>query len=309
MAGKRWSKEEDELLIKVYQSTKLNELLRIFPNRTWEALKIRAMKLKLKRGQLDKRESDLSVLLLDTPLTYYWIGLIFADGSFVNNGLSIGLHLNDKEHIIKLSKYLNCDYSEDKKRKMVHIKCMDNTIVPKIMNKFDLKERKTYNPPNTFKQKTDDLFISLLAGFIDGDGHIRKQFEREDAQIVIKCHSSWLGIFNEIEDEVYRISKIERYNKKTSKINKQGYAFITFSNNLLLSFLKKKVKELGLPAMERKWSLIDESKVGKYQRARYYEQEYLRLKDKYSQYRIAKILGLNNSTITAIKKRLQKREV
>jgi len=49
MAGIKWSKEEDEILAKLYPNPKVTkeDLLKIFASRTWEAIEKRASKLKL----------------------------------------------------------------------------------------------------------------------------------------------------------------------------------------------------------------------------------------------------------------------
>jgi hypothetical protein len=66
---------------------------------------------------------------------------------------------------------------------------MHKEIVEQIQIKFNIQENKTINPPK-YIVPNNYLGLSLIIGFIDGDGNINKQYKRQDGLIRIKCHSS-----------------------------------------------------------------------------------------------------------------------
>ena len=61
---------------------------------------------------------------------------------------------------------------------------------------------------NIFKNMSDDLFISFLIGFIDGDGSIYK-CKKNGRSIIITSHKNWNPI---LEYWVYRLQKIFKIN-------------------------------------------------------------------------------------------------
>lgn len=206
--------------------------------------------------------ADLSVLLEDTPEAFYWIGFLMADGSFIHNKrLSLSLAIKDKDHLLKFVEFIKFKGVVEENLIKCSIKVQDIKIVPKIMKKFSLVSNKTYNPPILdFTYFERPLFLSLLAGFIDGDGNISHQNKRRDFFLRIKCHSSWLPILKQFE------TLIGDFNK--CKINNQGYAIMAITNTSLLQDLKEKLLALNIPLMKRKWDIIDLKFVSKYTKAK-----------------------------------------
>lgn len=204
---------------------------------------------------------DLSKLLLDIPEAFYWMGFIAADGSFSKtNRLSIGISQKDESHLYKFSKFINCNnFSKCTKSNSTTLKIQDKFIVPKIMDKFDLKLRKTYNPPEFEKLPIGCLFPFFI-GFVDGDGSIGHQHGREDALLRIKVHASWNVFLQKITDHIYKITNTP---STKATINNWGYSNINIANSVTLKFIKTKALELNLPIMHRKWNIIDTNKVGK----------------------------------------------
>lgn len=72
------------------------------------------------------------------------------------------------------------------------VSAYDSEVVPKITSKFNLNSNKTYNPPDIsiFEFIQCDLLISLIIGFIDGDGYITASKRKKSATIQITNHSS-----------------------------------------------------------------------------------------------------------------------
>lgn len=202
-----------------------------------------------KKTSAKLKKSNLSILLEETPITYYWIGFLLADGNFKDQNLiKCALASVDKDHLEMLQKYLNIkSLRTEKGGSCTVIKAMDHEIVPQICKKFDISTRKTYNPPNLSFIKNNDLKLALIAGFIDGDGCVTGKGKAYS--LTIKCHSSWL---KNLDDFAKTINE-----NSSAKINGAGYASFSISNADSLKALKRKVIELKLPVLKRKWDKID----------------------------------------------------
>ncbi len=201
-----------------------------------------------KKTSAKNKKSKLSILLEETPITYYWIGFLLADGNFGKQStIKCALSSVDKDHLKKLQSYLSIEsLNSERDGTITVIKAMDHDIVPLICKKFNISNTKTYNPPNLSFIKNHDLKTALIAGFIDGDGSINGKGKAFG--LAIQCHSSWL---NNIDDFAKFINPTSN-----AKINKAGYAYVSISNSSALENLKKKAEELKLPILERKWSKI-----------------------------------------------------
>lgn len=209
-----------------------------------------------KERQKGNHCADLSTLLLDTPEAFYWIGFLLADGSFHDNRLKLGLSIKDSEHVYKFASFINYTGAIDITDKSISIACKDVEVVGKIKDKFDIKDRKTYNPPSTILKFPRSFLIALLAGFIDGDGRIANQTNRKDFFLTIKSHASWINILQEFNSLVCK--------ENFCKINSNSYAVLTITNTEVLKSLKREVMSLDIPIMKRKWDVIDMDFVSKY---------------------------------------------
>ncbi len=218
---KFWSSEEKDLLINKYPETPTEELLELFPNRTWDALKLMAEKLKIKRYYNTQRISSAKILLEETNETYYWLGFLMADGHFSENRLSLTLGIKDVNHLEKFAKFIGCNLRIYETNTSVSL--MDTKYIPKIREKFNIVNDKTYNPCNISNINNYDLLMSLIIGFIDGDGSIRLVYKRKDASLAVKCHSSWLNNLQFMVNIIYSKTAEIIIN---SRLNNQGYAFL-----------------------------------------------------------------------------------
>lgn len=165
------------------------------------------------------RKCDMSPLLEETPEAYYWIGFLLSDGHFSNGRVVFHLKLIDSEHVIKFAKFINWTGTFiDRKELGIRVEPKHTEVVNELINKFDIKQAKTYNPPKTLLIHDAELLKCLVIGFIDGDGNITRQTRgRKDFMIRIKLHSSWFNILKEI-------CQIIKYDDSHVIINKQGYA-------------------------------------------------------------------------------------
>lgn len=204
----------------------------------------------MKKEQEIIKKSDVSVLLKEECISYYWIGFLLADGHFSeNNILKVTLSSIDKEHLFNLQKFLKIkNMQTERQGKYLCLKTMDTKLVSEIKRKFDISHQKTYNPPTNLDFiKNKDLLLSLIIGFIDGDGCIANK--NKAFSLAVKCHGSWLDVLEKFAKEI---------NKETNaKINNAGYAYFTVSNVTALQELKKIALKLKLPILKRKWDKID----------------------------------------------------
>jgi hypothetical protein len=196
-----------------------------------------------------EKTHKLSNLLLENCISYYWMGFLLADGHFSENGImKIKLSSIDKEHLYKLKGFIKADtILSESGGKYLTIKIMDKKVVASLKKKFNISNTKTYNPPNLDFIKRNDLLISLIAGFIDGDGYIAKK--KDAFCLSVKCHSSWLNNLDKFAKAIHPDS--------SANINGAGYAIFSISNIEKLQELKKKILKFKLPVLERKWDLID----------------------------------------------------
>lgn len=249
-----------------------------------------------------KKLNNLSILLEDTPESYYWIGFLLADGHFSEKRIVVGLSEHDKDHLEKFAKYINYSGNLRILKREPHngvcLAAMDTEVVGKLREKFDIKSNKTYNPPKTLSWVPEDLFLCLLAGIIDGDGSIMNFQKRKDVFIRIKQHSSWLPILNEIGEFLGK--------EKQAKINRNGYAELLITGYPLIRDLKKRLMGYNLPLLPRKWDKIDLGFKTKYEKKTetYSKIEEL-LRQGIKQTKIAKMVGISESTVTKVKKLLQ----
>ena len=249
-----------------------------------------------------KRLNNLSILLEDTPETYYWIGFLLADGHFDEKRIVVGLAEHDRGHLERFAKYISYEGTISTVKKgpysAVRLSAMDAEVVTKLREKFDIKSNKTYNPPESLSWVSEDLFICLMAGLIDGDGNITNFYKRNDAFIRIKQHKSWLPILREIGEYFGESDRV--------KINKQGYVEVEITGFPKIRELKKKLLEYNLPLMDRKWDKLDIGLQTRYEKK---EEMYRKIKEllgqKIKQIEISKIVGVSKSTVTKVKKQIE----
>ncbi len=79
-------------------------------------------------------------------------------------------------------------------------------------------------------------------------------YNKKYPKLQIKVHGSWLNNLQYILD---RLTKITNIPLPKAKIIKDGWAYFAINNCRILYCLKKKVIELNIPALERKWSKVN----------------------------------------------------
>lgn len=257
---RKWTFEENNYLKINYRYEDKNNIIENI-NRTWEAIKIQSSKLNLKRDNFIQRHSKMENLLNDSNESYYWMGFLLADGHFDMNNFRIHLILkeSDKNHLKLFSKFL-----EYKNFDSCVLEFKNKYIFNDVCNKFYIyNSNKTYNPIDFYKFNfNDDQILSLIIGFIDGDGSINKIYKRKDCSLSLHIHSSWLNNLIFIEDFIYKYFSVKK-NKILSKIGNDNYAKLIFSNSIILTNIKKELNSLNIPYMKRKWDIIDENFISR----------------------------------------------
>lgn len=290
--AKRWTEEENQRLRDNYQLSKA-DLLKLFPYRSPQAVNIQAYKLGLRKEHNEYCKSECSILLQESLETYYWIGFILADGHISNQfRLIVTLAILDIGHLRKLANFLSVEnIRETDKNTKVTLAVQDKLWLKRVKEKFDIKNDKTYYPPNLDWIVDDNLFLAMLVGYIDGDGCIKYQTNRKDTSICIHIHSSWLPFLKMIK---YKIETIFGYSTGEPIIGKDGYARYTISNFPLVKQLKIFVIDNNLPVLDRKWSRVNLSYISRIESN---ENKFIEIKELHNQgvksSDMCKILGYN----------------
>ena len=257
----KWTEDEIDIVMKNYENMVKEDLVNLLPNRSWDSIKLKSNSLNLSRSYDFRRDSDMFILINDELDSFYWIGFILADGHISDSSrIKISLSIKDINHLEKFKNYIECSkiIINDK---MCSVYFQNKEICPKICEKFDIKSNKTYNPPNfNLYSFNKELLFSLIIGIIDGDGNISRVYKREDSNLRIHLHKSWLDNLIFIENFLYDYFLINK-EKTYSRIGNDGYSNLTISNNILLKKIKKECLRLNLPIMKRKWDNIDEDRL------------------------------------------------
>lgn len=191
--------------------------------------------------KIKSRIGTINPLFDDSPVSRYWIGFLLADGHFSKKGIKVCLSIKDVNHIIKLAQFLNCNVSKYNERCQIGVE--DKHRIEILKDKYNIKTRKTYNPPDFSKLNlTDEERYDIAIGYIDGDGHIQK---RNNA-IVIKNHINWKPVHEWFQTFLIPNSCLV----KTTSENK-SLIYIGVDNFIIL---RKVIDKFNLPVMKRKWN-------------------------------------------------------
>jgi hypothetical protein len=258
-----------------------------------------------------KSTSNLSVFLEQSREKWYWMGFLLADGHFTDRGISLSVSVKDKGHLTKFQKFVG---HRGKLRKVFTKSPSSNNVsecismwaggsstVLKLKKEFDIRSNKTYNPPQKLPTKSIDKLLSLLVGLIDGDGSIPKR-KNGSVTIEIGMHKSWEQYVKNIIKLMYEVCG-ETYSHHPY-YNKNIFC-IQISNPIIIKFLKRKAKEFNLPFLKRKWDIIDENKIGRYEIRRRREKLLPALIEQgHSLQNISDMLNIHKSNLCRMIKRL-----
>lgn len=253
---KIWTDAQIDILIKHYSNSKTDELMRLLKDKSNDQIRWKAKEFKLKKN-VSKSKKDVSFLMdLNDPESCYWWGFIAADGCFNNTQIIVCISSKDSDHLIKLAKkgktVIRTNFQinnwNPNGHEMVRVAFNDCFIIPKIIERFSIKKRKTYNPFNIEEFLTKDRLPFFLCGLIDGDGHVSPS----GRAIIIKCHPAWKDNFIKIQNKLKENLGIP----SEVLLDNKGWLIFKIKTqdncSKLKSFIIKKC-----PYMERKWSRIN----------------------------------------------------
>ncbi len=161
-----WEEWEINFLKNNYTNLKMLEIRQQLSDRTYSSITNKAHLLGLDNRSINL--SNVSNLLSGSNEAFYWLGFLLADGHFSKtNQIQINLSVKDLNHLKKFATFV--EYK--KELEIPSLFLSDINIIPKIAELYEIKNNKTYYPPNISKLSGDSLF-SLVIGFIDGDGCI-----------------------------------------------------------------------------------------------------------------------------------------
>lgn len=200
----------------------------------------------------------IDVLLEESPLIYYWLGFILADGHLSSqNRLIVTLGIEDKDHLFRLAELLKTTISTYSKN--CSLKIMDTKLIQVLKNKFEINNRKTYFPPSLkiFQKMPNDLLLSLIIGYIDGDGCIYANGKL--AVIRMSCHRSWDVIYKFWIRKLYNLLTLQNVPtiNYCSHKNHENAIDVTIGAFPVVRYLKKFALVHGLPILQRKWNCVD----------------------------------------------------
>jgi hypothetical protein len=202
-------------------------------------------------------DQGLVRLLADDPVAAYWVGFIFADGSLSEWRLRVCLSVKDADHLRKLASWFGPGFAVRSERAgtVVSLARQDRVAVPAIRSRFDLRPRKTYEPPAFLPYHSETLLRCWLVGYIDGDGEVRRQTGRPNALLHTVAHLSWEPLLTEMS-ETLGFGLIRR-----RVVQEQAYVALTCHRHSEIVALRQFARTQELPVLERKWAKVDETYV------------------------------------------------
>lgn len=204
-------------------------------------------------------------------LNCYWAGFIAADGSIrhIKNRkeLSIQISLKDVEHLEKFVEQIKFDgsltkYTRSNGISMCSIHINSNEICEDLEKNFNIVPKKTfiYKPPENLSDEYKDAFI---AGYIDGDGCIRKFKTKYNTYYSIDTRGT-TEINKFIKERFLEISKDGSFGNRF-KCGSINYEDVTKNHcrykisGALCDMILKKYRLYDIPLLKRKWFKEEET--------------------------------------------------
>jgi len=256
MWERKWTREEEQFLIENYEYMKTDELMRNLNGKTNDQIRWKAKNYKLHK-RVTKSKKDISWLEnLNIPENCYWWGFITADGCITSKQLILSISVNDKQHLERFSELSNCKIVDVYRENgwnvngytMSRIAINDFYTIGRIIERFSILPKKTYNPFNIDEFLTHDRLKYFITGLIDGDGHI----DKTSKNIRIKIHPNWTDNLKKISDNLKIFYDI---NSKI-RLTKEGWVVLSIPVKDS-KVLKKLIVVNPIPYMVRKWDRID----------------------------------------------------
>lgn len=261
---KKWTKEEDEIVINNYHKLTSNEISKLI-DRTRNSITTRAYKLgissEIKARLLHKErigtycnENYFENL---TKENCYWAGFLAADGSIKDNSLSIQISDKDYEHCKKFANTINFTgqisrYIRKNGVRMCAFTIKSEKLCLDLSKHFNIVPKKTLTlqPPNLLEK---EHIYAYIIGYIDGDGWIslRKKYNTPRLGFVGQEKIiTWI-----LENLANLLTGEEREKFMTKKIQKfTNYCTVSMSNKTSVKDILAFLDGYAVPKLQRKWS-------------------------------------------------------
>jgi hypothetical protein len=176
-SAKLWQTEDNKMLQLKFRASSKEELLRLFPKRTWSAIMAQGERLGIKRNRNHpKLAVNEDYFKKWSSNMAYILGYILTDGCIIrgsykgySDSLKFGVQLKDQDILKKIKRELGSAHSISITRNAAYLCIASQKIVDSLKHlsidyKKSLKE-KIPNVPNKYKK-------DFIRGMIDGDGGI-----------------------------------------------------------------------------------------------------------------------------------------
>lgn len=176
-SAKLWHSQNNELLRLYFENSSKEELLKLFPRRSWAAIIAQGERLGLRRKR-DKPRLRVNEIYFEkwSNNMAYILGFILADGCIVrgtyegySDSLKFGVQLRDIDILEKIKKELESEHAISKVKNAAHLSITSQKLVDSLQ-KLKISYRKSLNEkifpiPKQFVK-------DFIRGVVDGDGSI-----------------------------------------------------------------------------------------------------------------------------------------
>lgn len=210
---------------------------------------------KFKSGILIHTSNNNPTYSLDKLLdlsnqSFYWLGVILADGNFYKTKFEISFKASDLNFLQDFGNYIGFDNSKIKFRKKSNsyrISFANRDTLLNFRKKFNIQYCKTYNPCkfNFYENYSYNQLMSLFIGIIDGDGHI----SIDGKSITITAHKIWVNFYTDL------INKL-KINFHIRSINNTNSIVISAGSKEVRKLLHDFIQDNKLTILNRKWNRL-----------------------------------------------------
>jgi hypothetical protein len=207
-------------------------------------------------SQVDKKKYKLSILNRNYLQSYYILGFLFSDGSFHENRLRFYLRKKDSYIVYEIAHYLGITELITINKNSIGFSCMDTSSISVLVNRYNIKNNKTYTPCDLTPMLNSDNFTAFIIGFIDGDGYLGYRSDTHVPKYVIKLHKNWKNNLNLMSAHLYNSIGLLHYPISINVRQKNEiYASLTIGNQMVIKYLNNFILKNNLFVLDRKWLL------------------------------------------------------
>ena len=203
-------------------------------------------------GKLRHRPERMLVLLDDSnPQAAYYIGLLFADGYVGYRGRSISLALRDYDEniLFDLASFVGLPRSavrvKSSQRQNMRVLTLNSVELVDGLSKFGICTRKSESGIPCFPCDCKDTLIAFIHGWIDGDGHVKRQcvvsMKTMDQAVALCKYAKHIGG----KGKVSRVGRNNSYFRVVFN-KRDNMSFLASLFNQPISCIKRKVDAFNI---------------------------------------------------------------